>query len=292
MTTQLLKHHKKIETKTERVMSPVGGEEYTLLVAVGCGGVFYHGLSRMVVWCQRRDDVRIILIDPDKVEAKNQTRQWGGTTIGVHKATVAETVLGAIGINLKWVRSTAVPLKGKEGLEAAILRETLMTLEDKNLQRIMVISLPDNHKCRMDVHEGCKELAKLTGKEVFEITGGNTPTDGYAYGCVWTPRPLKFKGETYEICKGDWAQRHYDIVDEAKAEEKGKAQPMGCGAMKPASGEMEQTATGNMLTAMCVWDLAEMMIAENKVGEVLWTTKTVQGRKSIVVRANLQERGK
>ena len=42
----------------------------TLLVCVGTGGIFYHGLSRMATFCHRRGDTDVLLIDPDKVEER------------------------------------------------------------------------------------------------------------------------------------------------------------------------------------------------------------------------------
>lgn len=352
----------------------------TLLVCVGCGGIFYHGLSRMATWCHRRGDTWVILVDPDKVEEKNVTRQWGADLpglqiVGEYKVKVAQQVLLKLGIT-------------SGAFKRAVIDGDLYSLHphggDKRphyerYTRIMVLSTPDNHRCRVDVHEGCMRLALETGLEVLEITAGNTAGNGYAYGCVHrvtsigcqvdTPIPplgrsVRVRGEwvidwarqhfgedeplkewrremekrgiyAQLVCDGDWTKRHHDIVEEARLERMHETAPArvkeieekckkcefrgiactgsipieakGCGYAKewqelqqylPAScGNMEeevagQTMTSNQLTSLCIWDLAEMMIVENMVGEVCWSNGTEEeGKKYTKIQANLRKRG-
>lgn len=283
-------------------------KSWTLLVCVGCGGVFYHGLSRMATWCHRRGGVKVLLIDPDKIEERNAARQWG-TGIGAYKVVIATVVLYDLGVTNTSYYTTKI-----------ISSADLLTMVGKNTgdcNRILVINGPDNHKGRIDIHEGCRLLAGKTGVEVMEITSGNTLERGYAYGCVHVPvRSLpmtpnvkdsaegpvqiapgivKIGKEIYEtktICIGGWMKTHPDIAEEAKKERAGEAQAESCGALKsPVGGH--QSITGNMLTALCEWDLAEKMMG-GVVGEILWanipTPNGNAGQRYTKIWANLKNR--
>lgn len=280
----------KKKTGKETVAEPV-----TLLVVVGCGGGMYHGLPRLATWCHRRGSIRVLLIDPDKVEEKNAARQWG-VGIGEYKVTVAMKALGTLGIyhvSPSWV---GVDSHDRTGLEDIVGSRYLKAIGGE-LSRIVVCNGPDNHKTRMDVHEGCRLLATRTGVEVFEIVSGNTADDGYAYGCVHVPHHglhtsfqivsgggLKSnpKGDVRPYaCIGDWVPNHPDIPEEAERERRGEAEPMGCGALANVAAvadRVEQTVTGNQLTALCEWDLAEAMVAEDVVGEILWVHEETKGK--------------
>lgn len=280
------------EEKAEKVkdseLDPTG--DVTLLVCVGCGGVFYHGLSRMVTWCQRRDKTEVVLVDPDKIEKHNRTRQWGDWP-GAEKVFHAKRVLGELGVAAMMVPAE---IKGPKELGQAI--EIFDLLKRGGLKRIVVISTPDNHKCRVDVHEGCKLLASETGLEVMEITAGNDLKGGYAYGCVHyvekgnaQDRHPHLVPDSPDVlkCVGDWAKVHPDILKEAELEKWQLAHPESC---QDLDGD-EQTMTTNQLTALCVWDLAEMMVVDGKVGEVLWSNGgDGSGQRGFRIWARLQDR--
>ena len=230
----------------------------TLLICVGTGGVFYHGLTRMVNWCHRRGDVKVVLIDPDTVEARNGMRQWS-TGVGKAKVSVAGQILWALGIP---ATKTELHIKGVKGPED--LAKIVSTRILNKAERIMVISAPDGHECRMDVHRGAELLAGKAGKDVMEITAGNSEDNGYAYGCIHTHRKGKYR------CIGDFLNRHPDIAEEAELERQAKTQRMPCGMLGSPVGMVEQSTGGNHLTAFCVWDLAERIVGDEKPGEVLW----------------------
>jgi len=241
----------------------------TLLVCVGCGGVFYHGIPRLAVWCQRREDVEIVLIDPDKIEDRNKTRQWGSRP-GLereHKADVAQSILMELGLPDVITRRQPYSYSGLQDTTTLVLSDK-SRIPNGTYGRIVVIAAPDNHMCRLQVHEGCKALALETELPVYDITAGNDMEGGYAYGCIWQGSPPGPDGIVKDMCDGDWAVRRYDIVDGAKAEEAQLENPMPCGSMQEE--RVGQTMMTNQLTALCIWDLAEMMIAEDKVGEVCW----------------------
>ncbi len=215
----------------------------TLLVCVGTGGIFYHGLSRMATFCHRRGDTEVILIDPNKIEEKNAARQWG-TGIGEYKVHIARQVLISLGLT----RNQALTSKiyDERTLVSAVGTSIL------SIKQIIVVCT-SNHLCRVNVHEGCKELASAThpGVEVIEIIAGNSLERGYAYGCVHHRQNFmsqKNVGRVRTVCTGDWYERHPAILDKAG-----------------------QSMTSNQLTALCVWDLAEIMIVEGVVGEILWS---------------------
>ncbi len=286
----------------------------TLLVCVGTGGIFYHGLSRMATFCHRRGDTEVVLIDPDKVEEKNAARQWG-TGIGQPKVRVAGMALFALGIKdvigLPHIASMETAKRWVDVVKEYCGRDKGFDNKPKEVVgRIIVISTPDNHLCRVNVHEGCRELASIThpGVEVIEITAGNSLERGYAYGCVHhrqNSMSQKNVGRVITVCEGDWNVRHPDIAREAEKERQELAHPQPCGGLESPVGEVEQSMTSNQLTALCVWDLAEMMVVEGMVGEVQWVNIVEQtelnkkgkweiplSKRYTKVWANLEKRGK
>jgi len=260
--------------KSKKKEPPVQG---TLLICVGCGGIFYHGLTRMSVWVQKRDGAKVLLIDPDKIEAKNRTRQWG-SGIGHYKVCVArEALVLGLGLDEKKIytyQGRAIPtLFHPDILEESSDGELL-----EDIGRVVVVATPDNHLCRKEVHEGCVTLAMKSGLPVYEITAGNDMEGGYAYGCVHHREETKVasdgKGTSRTVvvkCDGDWVLRHPDIIKEAELEAQRLAEPMPCGEMEE---EVLQSAVTNSMTAGCVWDLAEMMMSGGMVGEALWNLCT------------------
>jgi hypothetical protein len=233
----------------------------TLVVCVGTGGVFYHGLSMMSNFIQSRGNAAVLLLDDDKVEDKNRYRQWG-FGVGESKVSVAEKILSPLtgGCLIGTAESR---IEDAESLQKAVLRfaeevnstdEFIMTVD-----KTYVLHSPDNHLCRVLTHEGCKSLAVLAKKPVIEITGGNTVENGYAYGC---------RHEDSK-CIGDFLTRHPDIVESSKAELLEIESPQPCGSLGES---VEQTSHSNSLTANCMWSLAERMSRSNHTGEVIWST--------------------
>lgn len=272
--------------------------DMTLLVAVGCGGIFYHGLSRMVVWANRRGWTETTLIDPDKIEEKNASRQWGTDLpglkiVGTFKVRVAQKAMIELGMTCSAYEHG---IDKPEGMLYVMNTSGDYKRHYERFERIVVVATPDNHLCRVHVHEGCRLLAMSTGVPVYEVTAGNQLDSGYAYGCLHQWELNKYEcpaGITgFPKCVGDWTVRHPDILEEAEKERQRLAEPEACSDMEETA--EEQTAKSNQLTAGCIWDLAEMMVRENKVGEVQWAVVSdtngrgqKNGKRYIKVWANL-----
>jgi len=150
---------KKLIKKDRRIGR--GPEPVTLLVVVGCGGGMYHGLPRLVTWCHRRGNVRVLLMDPDRIEERNATRQWG-IGAGKLKVDIAAEALASLGVYR--VHSSDKGVIDKDTLHSFIMK---YQRSKPTYARIVVCNGPDNHKTRMDVHEGCGLLAAETGVAVF-----------------------------------------------------------------------------------------------------------------------------
>ena len=210
-----------------------------VLLCVGCGGVFYHGLTQLSTFVARRPDMRIVLMDGDRIEARNSERQWT-YGVGDFKAMAARTVLSYMEVGGMVVGIPAMFIEGDVALAA-----NLVVGEDEVLRRLVVVGAPDNHLCRKLIYEECRELAnKKPEIEITAVVAGNSVTDGYAYGAV-------FQGETV---KNDWMLRHPDIGEEAREEEEQLAHPEGCGSLPETP---EQSSGGNHMTAYLMWKTAE-----------------------------------
>ncbi len=241
----------------------------TILLCVGVGGVFYHGLSRMATWCHRRGNVGVVLVDPDKIIARNAARQWG-VGVGADKVGIAGMVMNVLGVEVTVQGLVPRAMKEPEDIMDMIPGRIEYY---KTIKRIVVMSTPDNHMARVVVHEGCGLVAQQTGLPVYEVTAGCAADHGYAYGCIHRKdiptqkmkRTIPMPGV---VCEGDYLRRHPDIKTEADAEREALANPQPCGA-GPAE-EDEQTLVSNYLSAGCAWDMAEMMVVEGITGEIQW----------------------
>lgn len=223
-----------------------------LVVFVGCGGVFYHGLSRAKNWLSRREDVEILCIDPDQTEERNKLRQWPWLGLPRTKALIASyEFLNDSFATTSLVTRITTPQELQQATQEAVQSTT---------ERIWVIHAPDNHSCRVVCHEGCGLLSSLP---VYEITAGNSPNDGYAYGCIHQVNTTT----RYVECLSNYMPRHKDILAEAQREAKQLAHPEPCGSQGEAP---EQTCESNMLTACCLWNLADKMAEGTAGGEFVW----------------------
>jgi hypothetical protein len=277
--------------------------DITVVISVGCGGLFYQGLPRMATFLNKRKVARVILLDGDRIELKNTARQWGGNTVSEMKVKVASKVLETLHTGPATISGQM--LKAKEDLMNLIIydksrydRGELRHYKKKEervdyfdrIQKVVVVVVPDNHLCRKVAHEGCANLAQLMSVEVYEVVAGNGPDYGYAYGCI--------HGKTK--CMGDWTRMHPDIIQEADREAEKKAQPASCGAMEESV--PGQTAHTNQLTSICIWDMVEMMVSQDRegkryVGETYWVVEVDpkdnspegQRKKITTVRAKLEE---
>lgn len=230
-----------------------------LVVCVGTGGVFYHGLTLMTGFLAKRDDVGVILIDDDVIEEKNSIRQWANG-VGEPKTTIAELTIRALTGNNK-----VLGIREKLEDSGELLKYTLQGAkhfadfeETENVvQKVFVLHSPDNHLCRMIVHSGCSTLQSVLKVPIIEITGGNTLTDGYGYSCI----------HTAEGIQGDYMKRHSDILHTAEKELKRLENPLPCGSLGEG---LEQSNHGNLWTASCMWKLAEEAARDGFTGEECW----------------------
>lgn len=216
---------------------------------VGCGGGFYHGITQMACWLNRRGKTvgLIHLYDPDAVEERNGLRQWG-TDSGESKVVVACRALDELAVQQPiMTHSIAVPPMSF----------------DKDMQQVVIL-LPDNHLTRVRVFGELRAHQEGTDWKLPAvcITAGNTEVDGYAYSSM-------FKDETIWC---NWLLRHHDIREEALKEATAEAlqeqNPTGC-ANTP--GPDEQTVLGNVLTAACIWQIVEMAVGSDEIGEMRWS---------------------
>jgi len=211
---------------SEESSSSIKKEQITsLVVCVGTGGVFYHGLTLLSNFLKRREECGIVLIDGDTVEKKNELRQWG-FGVGDPKVVCADKALelltGSVMLGNVYNRMLNEP----EELSDMVL-ETCKELSEQQsievaVKRLFVLHAPDNHLCRVRTHIGCQKLSKIANKQVIEITGGNTSSNGYAFGCLHEPTS----------CKGDFLVRHPDISLSADNELRRIEHPLACGSLE------------------------------------------------------------
>lgn len=228
-------------------MVPMSRSRGSNLVVVGCGGVTYHGMSRMVTWMNRRTSGRVTFVDPDTLEGRNKTRQWG-LQEGTPKVAAACDLVRQLGHEAQGFTQRIEEVK--EPVGSKFLTRS----------RVLVVSAPDNHQARVQTHRICSSWAADYRIEVVEITAGNGLDHGYALGCVHT---------SDGVCRGDWTQTHPDIVEGAQAERRAQGRPVACGELD--DGGPVQSEESNHLTAGCLWSLAERMW-KGWVGEYRWET--------------------
>jgi len=249
--------------RRKRGWNRMGTKKDVLILCVGCGGVFYHGLSMMPNFLWKRGGMDVVLVDPDVVEERNADRQW--CTPGMLKVSVARRALIELGVSRRAITRYKT-LFHEDHLE---IRRRLFGRE-----KVVMVGTPDNHVARMDMWSMAVSLAKR-GTEVVCVTGGNDAESGYAYG-AW------MKGE--EI-RGNWWERHADIGVEAQAERDRLAHPEGCGNLE----RLPQSEGGNLLTAYCVWRTVEM-VWDSDVGiEMRWDSV---GGKGIIGIRKIKDRVK
>ena len=220
-----------------------------IVMVVGCGGVFFHGLTQLSTWARRRDKCHFVLIDFDKVEERNGMRQWGWH-VGMNKAVLGAKVLSEVfGLLV-----SPVDARLSDEKDVYKLYKGFNKLRGA---RFWVMSSPDNHRARVLAHGASRYLSQMIKSPVVDITAGNDEMGGYAYGSLWLDG----------VAEPDWLVRRADIAEEAEREVQELAHPLSCGSLPV---EPEQTVQGNVLTANCMWGLAESMARGGDVIETSW----------------------
>lgn len=236
-----------------------------VMIVIGCGGGFFHGLSLMRNWLAKRDDaVRVVLVDADMVEPRNRFRQWA--TPGVAKTTCAKLALASLGFPADQILEVKEMLddamcNGTDGrLGGSSLEPTRLGMVDcRDVERWWVVGMPDNHQARVLTMHYAKMLHKLGKRDVTVCTSGNAGTDGFAYlGRMVPGQPML----------NDWLIFHPDIVEEAEREIRDEAQfqqelaeGIGCGT-RPDTGGITQTAMSNFMSSACRWQALERAAQE------------------------------
>lgn len=218
------------------------------VVVVGCGGVTYHGLTRMGNWCAQRGEraCKVVLVDPDTVDQVNPLRQWG--RVGEKKVDVMANALRAVNPH---------GIEGLVSLDTRMKEDTKLVPVLGEVDRMLVVSAPDNHMARVDTHAWAVVAAQEHKLDIVEVTGGNDLEGGYAFGCRISP-----DGKVM----GDWTTIHQDVKEEAEQERAFLANPHSCGEL----GSPGQSTESNTLTAACVWGVAKRMWNSEWTGEMTW----------------------
>lgn len=203
------------------------------VVVVGCGGLLYHGLGRLAVLLNAHGVAECVLVDGDLVEPGNMERQWGAGA-GTPKVGVARGHLQML------VRDTLLVEH-----DLYVRGPDVRTLVGSGAGEAVVCTLPDNHRARVDVHRG------IEGCEVpvVEVVAGNDTEAGFAYAGEWDPAGGWLR---------DWTTRHPDVLAAAEREREGVEVP----GVVSCSAQPEQSAEGNMLTALLWTNLLERILRE------------------------------
>ena len=233
------------------------------IVVVGCGGLFYHGMAKLAVEVNARPEVEsILLVDGDRVEPHNRHRQWG-TGVGGRKVVLAQERLQAL---LGHVEVEGRDERIRTPVEMTQILERLSGMAEDVL---LVVSLPDNHKARVDIHEGVAEAHQA----VTEIVAGNNVDGGYTYTGSWV---------------SDWTARHPDVVEEAAREREDPRRMEG----HSCANDVRQSAFGNMMTALLWTEEVGRVLDGEPLREAYWALEAQEnGTRNVRVWYNELERG-
>jgi len=199
-------------------------------VVVGCGGVFYHAMTRLGVVVRPGDSM--VMLDPDVVERSNESRQWKDN--GMKKKGKAWRARNA----LEELGGFLVHSSQEQVDEEVMMRELAVA----DAAGVIVVCAPDNNRCRLDVMEGIERFyreadgpLRVERRIVAGVVAGNDAVGGEAYTFVRVP--------------DRWVKDYRDVA----VVEDG-AQAVSCAN--------QQTARSNGLTACCVGDALEKLVPD------------------------------
>jgi molybdopterin/thiamine biosynthesis adenylyltransferase len=227
------------------------------VVIVGAGGLLYHCMPSLATLLRsyRRPDLRmeLVIIDPDVVEEKNRSRQWGD--VGSSKVYLAASRLDELGVEA---------YEFPEGYKKRVSRENLLV--EKHTAMLVVICLPDNHLARAQVHKALWEEAKKNPEvEVWGLFAGNTANSGWCASSLYTREGIL----------GDWIPDHRDVVDEAMREVAGETAGESCGMVEE---EQEgQTIESNQQTGCLVVRTLLGLLVEGRAESRTWCNRRIPG---------------
>jgi len=205
---------------------------------VGAGGLLDHCLPSLCTvlngYTPPGTKVRGDILDPDEVEPRNVTRQWG--MVGASKAALASDLM------------FDYFLVGDRNMLGGRARASLKNMGSwpRGTTMLVVLCLPDNHLTRMQVH---KELERVGREgecgdgEVWGLYAGNGGRSGWCYVCQYLKGGIRW----------DWVSAHPDILPEMLAEIAPAAPPVeGCGRAPEEVGMEGQTLRSNQLTGVLI----------------------------------------
>lgn len=287
-----------------------------VVINVGCGGLFWHGLPRYATWYGPwREESQGIYVDGDVLERRNEGRQWLIGRIGQYKVDAVEKVLRGMGMGEertdggfrpgawdvyvvgslgKQERETKVSLsgsglmrgEGREEVEAWSKRGLFLAELDLGgyvrdrveAEEAWLFGLVDNHMARVCLYEmGEKIVEGGHAGAVYVCSAGNNVMGGWAAVCKMT------KEEGRVVKKGDWKVYRADIWKEAEEERAGRSGAQQCAAMG------EQSAGSNGMTVQCLWGCVGAAM-DGWFGEYTWKYVEPSKRKPRHIVVNMIER--
>lgn len=219
-------------------------------IFVGCGGTFYAALSLIAQWLYKWTPGRVMLCDPDILEARNFHRQWAMASREDSKAGMACRVLRTFG---------PVPHACRFS-ELTGINSVRRSLE---IAPTLLVVNTDNNESRLECRNWCKALAERHSTGM--VVTGCDAEKGQAYSGLWTPM-----GDVH-----DWLEAHSDVEDTSED-----------GTNPPCGG---QTLESNALTAICMGRALENfclhVTAGQRLREYYWSKMDQEGRTFLYERA-------
>lgn len=156
------------------------------VVVVGLGGIFYAAsVALRGLLDQYAPSAGVIVMDDDRIERRNWTRQWHGTPEGVSKVRVA---LERLSVGAEPMRPV---IEVDDRFRADTRLDELLGDLPGNNPRTLVLCLPDNDGARVSVAKECAAYARRKPARVVSITCGCDMDKGQALmGIYDKPGPL------------------------------------------------------------------------------------------------------
>jgi PRTRC genetic system ThiF family protein len=152
----------------------IGAPEKALIMLVGCGGTGSYAalhLAQLAHTARQEMEIKLIFIDPDRVETKNVARQnFAPCEVGEFKAvTLARRYSAAFGLPI-----VSIPEKFSSG----ILTKYMLRPDFINL----VVGCVDSTAARRDIHRAMVremgEMREFEGRGLFWLDAGNYHAHG------------------------------------------------------------------------------------------------------------------
>ena len=211
------------------------------VVIVGLGGIFYAASSALRgLLDQYARGAGVAVMDDDRIETTNWTRQWRDTPEGLPKVQAASTVLG------RGAQPPRLVVTHGRRFMADTRMERLVQEFGEGDRRLLVLCLPDNDAARVAVAKECAAYAKRKPCRVVSITCGCDMEKGQALMGIYDRG-----GPLMNVLK-----RHPDI-----------GQPLPSSATSVPCSANAQSLYSNVLTASLLTPLFQYALTSDE----LWT---------------------